>query len=453
MKTGNSVSIWDLFLSAILLLITANAQASLQSSFKADGLGFVSENFSNTPSSSFSLVGVNLRSVHSENDFLKVNVSGAYAVGYPTMSFMNIKEFFINTKFESSGEIQSQILFGRRLHLWSDADQEWNLGSFQPQFRWNPVNPSQQGLTGLFWQMKSSSWGFLVFGSPVFIPDQGASYELKNGQFQNTSPWFKNPPQNLHFYGENLPIEYDVQAPPLSDIVYQQSYGFQFEIQGNLGFYSRLSGQYRPSNQMALGYQANVISAVSVQVEVQPKTYYENVVGLDFGFKNNNHHAYLSLIQNRPQDVDFATDFTKPIIKESNIIATGYSYQTHLQKFDLNTKVSYLKIIGEDVKDQGGDASEARGSLSWKYLYTEAARASLGAKYFATKNLSLTSELGWTQGISTQYKQLDFSNRIDFRGPWSINLDLYFTSSEDEKSPTFVFKDLDQVWLGVGYEF
>lgn len=435
------------------MLLAQSTFASLKSSFKADGLGFVSENFSNTPSSNFSLVGVSLKSVQSENDFLKVNMTGAYAVGYPIMSHLNIKELFINSKFEHSPTTTSQILLGRRLHLWSDADQEWNLGGFQPQFRWNPINPIHQGLTGLFWQMKSSNWGFLVFGSPVFIPDQGASYEVKNGQFQNTSPWFKNPPQNLHLYGENLPIEYDVQAPPLSDIVYQQSYGVQFELEGDQGFYSRLSGQYRPSHQMALGYQASVISAVSVQVEVQPKTYYENVIGLDFGFKNKSHHAYLSLIQNRPQEVEFAADFTKPKVSESNVASVGYELQTEFKTFELRTSASYLKIEGAEVKDQGIDAASARGSLSWKYLYSEAARLAVSGKYFATKNLILTSTATWTQGLATPYKQLDLSNRIDWRGPWYFNLDLFLISSEDEKSPTYVFKDLDQVWLGAGYEF
>lgn len=434
-------------------LAATPSQALLKSSFKADGLGFVSENFNNTPSTNFTLMGLSLRSVQSENDFLKVNVNGSYAVGYPTMSFMNVKEFFINNRFETNGDIQSQILFGRRLHLWSDADQAWNLGSFQPQFRWNPLNPSQQGLTGLFWQMKSSTWNFLAFGSPVFIPDQGASYELKNGKFQNTSPWFKNPPQNLHFYGENLPIEYDVQAPPLSDIVYQQSYGAQIEIQSDLGFYSRISGQYRPSNQMALGYQANVISAVSVQVEVIPKTYYENVVGLDLGFKNKNNHAFLSLIQSRPQEIEFAADFTKPIMSESNIISTGYTFQSSFQKFDVRARAYYLKIIGDEVKDQGTDAAESRSSLSWKYLYNEAVRLSIAAKYFANKNLNVISELTWTQGISTGFKQFDLSNRIDFGGPWFVNLDVFLISSDDEKNPTFAFKDLDQIWLGAGYEF
>lgn len=450
---GHSVSLRDIILAAFIVLLAQPSLASLKSSFKADGLGFVSENFSNTPSSNFSLIGVNLKSVQSENDFLKVNINGAYAVGYPIMSYLNIKELFINSKFEHSASTQSQILLGRRLYLWSEADQEWNLGSFQPQFRWNPVNPTQQGLTGLFWQMKSSNWGFLVFGSPIFIPDQGASYELKNGQFQNTSPWFKNPPQNLHFYGENLPIEYDVQAPPLSDIVYQQSYGVQLALEGELGFYSRVSGQYRPSHQMALGYQANVISAISVQVEVQPKTYYENVVGLDLGFKNKNHHANVSLIQSRPQDVEFAVDFTKPVLKESNVAAASYEVQTDFKKFELRSKASYLRIVGDDVKDQGADAAEARGSLSWKYLYNEAARLTLSGKYFASKNLIMTSTATWTQSLSTSYKQLDLSNRIDFRGPWYFNLDLFFVSSDDERSPTFAFKDLDQVWVGAGYEF
>ena len=99
-------------------------------------------------------MGVNLKSVNSENDFLKVNLAGAYAVGYPLMSYLNFKEFFINAKLDSTSGQASQIIFGRRLHLWSEAEEEWNLGIFQPQFRWNPIRPSQQGLTGLFWQKK-----------------------------------------------------------------------------------------------------------------------------------------------------------------------------------------------------------------------------------------------------------------------------------------------------------
>jgi hypothetical protein len=433
--------------------VTQPVQASLKSSFKADGLGFVSENFNNTSSSNFSLIGVSLKSVNSENDFLKVNLAGAYAVGHPLMSYLNFKEFFINAKLESTLGNSSQVIFGRRMHLWSEAEEEWNLGIFQPQFRWNPIRPTQQGLTGLFWQKKEKSWGFLVFGSPVFIPDQGASYEIKNGQFQKASPWFKNPPQNLNFYGDYLPIEYDIQAPPLSDIVYQQSYGIQLELGESQGFYSRLSGQYRPSYQMALGYQASVVSAVSVNVEVLPKTYYENVVGLDLGWKAPDQNVSLSFVQSRPQTPDFSQDFTKPIIKESNVVAAGYELTSHFRRLDLRTKLNYLTILGDPVTDEGTDASELQGSLSWKYFYTEAARLSVNSKYFVTNSLVLSSELAWTQALDSKFKQMDILNRVDFRGPWSVSLDFYFVDSQDEKSPTFALKDLDQIWLGVGYEF
>lgn len=423
-------------------------------SIETKGVSFISQDYENTQASHFGFAGASLQSKNFKDDILRADLAGMYAVGTPVLSYLNVKELYITFNLNET----SRLSFGRKMHLWSDVDERWSLGFFQPQFRWNPIIPETQGLTGLFWEKSIDQFRLLVFGSMVFIPDQGAGYELKDGQFQSSSPWFTPPPQNIIFQNQLLPIDYQVQTPPVSDVIFQPSYAVQLQYAPDRGFFASLSGQYKPSHQLALGYKG-VLVTDRVRVDIQPKTYYENLVGLDFGYKQNWGTVRLSSLYVRPQKISFddpaIVGLNYPVLKEAT--SYGPSLQINVSE-QFGFDISALWTVGGEVSEQGPDTSAQRAALTTKYLYRNAYQISLHYADAFWRSLRLNSSLQWLQtGLSSgelaKMKILRLKNRLDMNGPWSLNLDLILVETATEPSPVATFRNLDQIWIGVQYAF
>lgn len=457
---------YGLLFTVGISLFSGSASAEMVGSIETKGLSFISQDYENTQSSHFGFVGAALKSKNFDEDILRADLMGMYAVGTPVLSYLNVKELYIAYDLNET----SRLSFGRKLNWWSDLDDRWNLGFFQPQFRWNPLVPETQGMTGLFWEKKMDRFRLLAFGSVLFIPDQGPGFELKDGQFQSSSPWFTPPPQNIIFQNQLLPIDYQVKTPPMSDILFQPSYGMQLKYTQNeaivssqarseeSGFFAFLSGQYKPSHQMAMSYKG-VLVTDRVRVDIQPKTYYESVVGLDFGYKQDWGTVLLSSLYIRPQKINFdtasMTGMNYPLLKE----AASFGPAVHI---NVNEKISFaiagLLTTGGEVTEEGPDTSAQRTALTTKYLYKNAYQIGIHYKDTFRRKLRLRSSLLWLQtGVgqndTATMKILRFKNQLDIKGPWSLNMDLLLVETSAESSPVATFRNLDQLWIGASYAF
>ncbi len=243
------------------------------------GLSFISEDFENTKKTNYGFFGVSLKSYNAQEDAFKINLKGQYAVGEPILSYLNVKEVFFTLQTQTDAQSNSKIHIGRKLNDWSRVDEKWNLGLFQPQFRWNPLDVESQGLLGFFWEVKTGNLKITFLGSPLFIPDQGANYELKDGQFSAANPWFSAPAQNIYFQNTLLPIDYNIQKPETQDVINQRSFAIQIRYKTDSDYYVNSSAAYQPSNQFAFGY-SGVLVTDRVRVDLKPKTYYERNMAL-----------------------------------------------------------------------------------------------------------------------------------------------------------------------------
>ena len=155
------------------------------SSLKMNGLSFISSDYDSSPKN-FAFLGVSLRSNEKQPDLFMINASGFYVPNSAPLSYLNVREmYFIFSATESS-----KIYLGRKLINWSALDSDFNLGFFQPQFRWNSLQPENQGLFGFFWDHQNADWGTTLFASHLYLPDQAASYEIKDGKFEESNPFF-----------------------------------------------------------------------------------------------------------------------------------------------------------------------------------------------------------------------------------------------------------------------
>ena len=433
------------FCMLFISILPLSALAEISGEVQAQGLGFISEDFENTKKTSYSFLGVSLKSYNAQDDAFKINLKGQYAVGEQILSYLNVKEVY----FSLPAQANSKIHIGRKLNDWSRIDEKWNLGLFQPQFRWNPLDVESQGLFGFFWEIKSGNLKITFLGSPLFIPDQGANYELKDGQFASSNPWFAAPARFIKIQGVDRPIDYNIQKPETQDVIDQRSFAVQIKYKSDSNYYINSSAAYQPSNRFAFGYTTALV-VDRARVDLKPKTYYEKNMGLDIGYLGEDLHYGISAIYNQPEDHDFEPNYNAPILKPQVISSPFVEFNLNPFQFE----VTYLHSNGERIQEIGPDVDNAqRPSLTQKILYYEAYQLNLKFKESLTDDIKYQSSLNWLQAESQMLKQITWKNVIDFRGPWKAKFDVLLVETSEELSTVSSYRNLDQVWLGASYDF
>jgi hypothetical protein len=421
------------------------ARADIFTAVDAEGLAFISPDYSNTRESQFGLIGATVKSYNAEADVFRIDLRGRYAVGTPVLSYLNLKEIYFSINVNN----QAKLHFGRKRQSWSLLDEEWNLGLFQPQFRWNTVLPETQGLTGVFWSLQNGPWDLTLFGSPLFIPDQGPSYELKDGVFQSSNPWFQAPPSEVLIGDRLRPIDYQVTTPNMADIAFQTSFGAQIRFAQEHGFFAQASGLYKPSHQLALSYMGFLV-ADRVKADVTPQTYRENIVALDLGYESEAVLLALSGVYLRAQPPKSLPQYTQPTISDATLVQplTEIRWTDHLK-----TRISGFWTHGGEVQETGPDASPDRPALTNKFLYRGAYQLSIIYVDTFFRQLRYRTELQWLEVEKNQMQRIKSLNVIDFKGPWKLNFDFVLVETNDESTPVSNFRNLDQIWLGASYVF
>ena len=169
-------------------------------------------------------------------------VQGAFQAS--TEFYVGVPEVYVQPRKIAPG---FSLTIGRQKRLWSRLDQEFNLGIWQPQLRWDYLQPMQQGLTGVFfdWSL-SSALRFSFFTSPLFLPDQGPQFRLRDGHFASANRWFAPPQSRVQLfentpYASAAPLYFKLERPSEEDIVMHSSFGFSMYYQATGPFWSQVS--------------------------------------------------------------------------------------------------------------------------------------------------------------------------------------------------------------------
>jgi hypothetical protein len=425
------------------LFSAMNVQAGVKTSVVAEGFSLISTDYDLSPKT-FALLGLNLRSENSTDKF-KIDFAGRYASGSNVLSYVNVRE--ISYRFDI-GETTS-LYAGRRLMNWSAIDNIWNLGVIQPQFKWNQLNAQNQGLTGLFWEQNEAGWGYTLFASPLYIPDQGAGYEIKDGQFQSGNPFFRAPPQNIRFQGQLLPIDYDIHRPEASEVVSQSMFGAQFRWGEETGYFARVAGIYKPSNQLALGYKG-ILVTTRVRVDVLPKTYYETDYSLDAGYRGEWGYAQLAVVATNPKSPEFDPAYNHPVFESAVMAGPQFVYRWEPFQFLL----AHIETSGGAVKDEGPDVGPNQQSLSERFLVKQATLLKVAYSEVYKKFVRWDSSAHFKFSSKEKFREIRVKNALSFKQPWSVWLDVILIDTDSSVDSNYEpYKNFDQAWLGVSYDF
>jgi hypothetical protein len=415
---------------------------------------FVSEYYDRTDKNSFGFVGGDFNNAFGENGF-NLKTHGAVSPGAPVLNFLNIEEGY----FKNGG-----LAVGRKKSDWSGLDDRFNIGLFQPQFRWDPLDPSAQGLTGLFWQIENENqFGLVVFASPLYIPDQLPNFDIdENGKFISSNPFFRNPPDKVSFKGKAVPFSYQVIKPKVEEIVVNSSFAVRV-YKGDLdkGFYFNTSYAYKPANQLMIGVHASELkislaSGDKAPVEVFPKAWYHNVFSTDLKYTAQNVESGIGAIYEAPENPQFDSKYSRFEYKPSLLISPFVGFKNKYFK----TTLSYLKIQQDKPNTVTQDESNKdlyTSVLFPRYFFGDAFSLVLSSRIALQKSDSITLMTKVLRGAEADFTLWNFNLQYFFQRRFQVYGGFEFINVGDEVAaneiPLKTYRDNDMATMGVGYVF
>ncbi len=448
--SGTRISIIKTFLSCVLGLAPSHAFAQIKTEMRAFSDSFISPAFEATEKTSYQFVGAQLKTESFSEQTLKMDISAGVAVGAPLLNYLNIPEIYVETR-QSENEV---FFIGRKRLLWSELDAQWDFGIWEPLFKWNPLAPERQGLTGFFWQLDRPYVSFTLFASPFFIPDQGPSFEIKDGQFVKGNPWFRRPPESIRIWQEATAIEYQFQRPSESQVVLQNSFGTKVSFGDPQGLRAQLSYVFKPINQLAVGYQGSLdLAQLKGNVDLMPQVYYHSLFGGDVVYKAATTRMGVSYIYEMPtKDNTFDSSWTHPIYTPAQLVAPFIEWDLGRVAFNIQR----LDIFGGQVSEEGELANPNGTPLMARYPFRQANQISMLTSWAFAKARRLIGKVSYTAPDNGDFQLVRFNAKLRLSGLWSLIAEAQVVKAAEKSeglNEISQFENNDRLMLGAGYVF
>lgn len=432
-------------------VVGSSAKAQLRSDLRLFSDSFISPSFEANQKTNYQFVGLSLKSAPNAEDAVKVDVEGGVALGAPLLNYLNISEIYFQNK-QSDNE---NLIIGRKLMTWNDLDKRWNFGLWQPLFQWNPLSSQEQGLSGIFWQADRQQYSVTIFASPIFIPNQGPTFEIADGSFVRGNPWFRRPPESVRIFKEVTQVDYNFERPDESQIVFQTSYGARLSFGTPDALMAQLSYMYKPSNELAIGYSGLLdTSKLRGLVDLKPQIFYHSLSGLDLSHRLGVFRYGVSGVYDRPQkDLEFEEKWTHPEFKDAMLVSpfveliySGYTFA-----------LQALNVYGGEVHEVGDMASEDRAPLTVRYPFQQAFKVSLETRYLLKSNQRLISRASYTMSDKNDFEYVQWNVNYRFSSLWSGFTELELVRAGDRtlqnQNEIAQYKNLDRFLVGAAYVF
>lgn len=301
-----------------------------------------------------------------------------------------------------------QLTAGRRRYPWSEVDDHWNLGLWQPRLRWDYLRQEQLGLTGFFADLEFDHGGdtsvrLIALATPFLIPELGnGTTEPVDGKF--TTPnnrWQSTPSATAIYQGERTPLYYAVAPYKISDIVLNPGAAVRLSIeQRREGPYVGTAYAYKPMNQIQLGYDGNLSlykqTGIDVPIKLNPYVYYHHLMGVDGGYRDRSFRAWSSILFESPDRPSIPDSVTYQSSREAFVLSGGIDKEFFGEGLDaLRVGGSYLRVIAGNDQDRGPLAKSGVTNFENRYPFAGAFSVSASSPFpgFRGRTLSISSGL------------------------------------------------------------
>ncbi len=447
--------VWKALVGASIALSAFSAWGNPQGRVSLTQAGFISPDYSQTLKKDYQFIGAGLdtlaeaRQENEIDDSLQVQIRGMIAPGAPVMNYLNVSQLFWK---------QDVLSLGRKKIAWNYLDEDYSLGIYQPLFKWNPLQWESQGLTGLFLHLETVApipWGMTLFASPLFIPNQGAGYEVQDGVFIASNPYFKAPPTLAYVNEGEFRINYNIQKPSAEDVVMRQSFaGRLFVGAPQKGAFAQISYAYKPMNELNLGF-IGYAPAVrqQVNVEIQPVVSNHSVLSADFHYVFENFRAGISAARETPQTPEFSKEWTYTNFTNSSLVSPFVEFRDK----QLELKASLLTIEGAESIGSGPEAHQANKFIPQRYPFRNAAQLSARYQYRLKRFENLALQTRYLRGESGEFDLWLTQASYQWRQGWAFNVVSQMVAVESSekglKTAYNSYLDNDLLAMGVSYVF
>ena len=353
------------------------------------------------------------------------------------------------------------LALGRRMESWSRLDADWELGLFQPRFRWDYLHPDSVGLAGAFLNYKQGLLALTGFGSGIYIPERGIPVSVQDGNLVANSRWFLPPPRSATIYDQPTPIQYNLAMPETSDIIFHPSFAFHGRVGEEQGPWAGVAWARKPMNQLLLGMDAYLdVShpAQNLSTSIHPRVVNHQLYSLEAGEILDPLEFWISYLHESPERDATPASWITQEVSDSNAVSPGVRYRFAGQGERAELGLSYLHQRGGNASD-GGDSSLADGSgrhslFEKRYPFQDAFLLTGSTPLFS--RLNARSRVLFDAGRTG----LIFSGELAFRPSesWRMGLgwDLLATTDAGDADPDdFInrYRADHRIHAGVSYVF
>jgi hypothetical protein len=363
------------------------------------------------------------------------------------------------------------LTIGRKKRTWSKADEEFNLGLWQPQLRWDYLAPVQQGLTGVFfdWQL-GPALSLMFFTSPLAFPDQGPQYRLNNGSFESSNRWFEQPHSRLQFQGntavsKDAPLYFEIQKPTEEEIIMHSSFGFGVRYGASSQLWTNLNYAYKPRNQIHLGIECSNCAkigspqALEVTAVIHPKIVKHHVLTWEMGFDRTDDHGWVSITGDVPNKSGFPDAYQEAPLDPMMVFGAGYSHYV----LDWIGKpswlgYSYMRVFELNSSKKSGlfDDDQVKSSLD-RYPFKDLASVDLRIQLSQKKSNIWSLRNRYSYSIPERGGWLSTSIELTQGSlSWTLGADILgaeVDSNSDGAGLFSTYRANDRFFGGVSYVF
>jgi hypothetical protein len=420
---------------------------------------FINQDYQATSAKKTTMFGGRISSPVEDEEFgLGLDIEGQFVDNNPILNTFTAHEFY----FKVFPEWQNSILYlGRKKQPWSELDSNWQLSTWEPVFKVDPLDMRVQGLTGFFVDIKKPDWSLELFATPFFLPDQGPTVDVRDGQFVQGHPWVSLPPQHVSIFGEQTPAYYTLDKPNATDVISNKGYALRFRLgkddsQGDAtGFSTQMAIGYLPVNQLTLGFDGayNTSEKSRLEVGISPEVIYHKLMGLDAIYRTENFRLGLSVLQEDPEYPSFASKWTYQTYKRTQFASPSISYKWN----SLEARVSYLKRVGGEAETVGPQAALFKKAIPDRYGFHELLKTELKWQQKTSSVFKYNTLARWEQELQEHSDILSLQAGCQFGPFWQLygGFDFLKTDNRNLNSADLAetYQRNDRVYTGVQYVF
>lgn len=339
------------------------------------------------------------------------------------------------------------LSIGRKWVDWSQLDENWGLGTFNPLDAWDRLRSKSLGLSGFFYEVENDDLRLDLFTSYLMLPEINPNVVIENHQFNMYHPQSVSAgPQTFELLNRPTPLGYNLLIPNLARILFRPSLALSLSTKKTIDPFSlKFSYGYLPLNYFPMALQASLAIPIDqIVVDLRPRLLSHHVFNGEIAYQMNEETrgGFSMLIDQVINEDVTPSDYTTAALGT-------VSYWSPWVKFN-QFKLSHILSYGGISADTGPYANTVHNLFSSRILYRNATQLQFNFSSFTAKILhEFSIDANWIA--------------VDWKHQWSENLSILVgmdvLSAEkiaaDSRGAEFLadLRALDRIRLGVNYVF